>query len=74
MPRAQLERVLVGFGVERVDAIHMRFEPALHEAISAVPVADPAQAGMVIDQLEPGYRFGARLLRAAKVSVGVARP
>jgi molecular chaperone GrpE (heat shock protein) len=27
---------------------------------------------MVIDQFEPGYRFGSKLLRPARVAVGVA--
>ena len=35
-----------------------------------VPVADPARHGVVVHEAEPGYRFGGRLLRAAKVNVG----
>jgi len=35
-----------------------------------VPVSHPAAHGVVIDQIEPGYRFGDRLLRPAKVVVG----
>jgi molecular chaperone GrpE len=71
MIRTQLEGVLLRYGVEHVDATGHKFDPALHEAISAIPVGDPSRVGMVIEQLEPGYRFGARLLRAAKVTVGV---
>src|ERR1051326_1761441 len=40
MVRSQLERVLVGYGVERVAAIGRRFDPAIHDAISTVPVRD----------------------------------
>jgi molecular chaperone GrpE len=71
MVRGQLESVLVHYGVERIDATAQKFDPAAHEAVFAVPVADKARVGMVIDQLEPGYRFGSKLLRAARVSVGV---
>jgi molecular chaperone GrpE len=71
MVRAQLETVLVHYGVERIDAKGANFDPAVHEAVSAIPVTDPRLAGVVLDQLEPGYRFGSRLLRAARVTVGV---
>ena len=70
MVRGQLEGVLLRYGVERIDATGERFDPAVHEAVATV--VDPQRVGMVIQQLEPGYRFGARLLRAAKVTVGVA--
>ena len=69
--RAELEGVLTRYGVERVDASGQRFDPKLHEAVAAVPVQDPALVGTVVSQSAPGYRFGDRVLRAAKVSVGV---
>lgn len=74
--RQQLEGVLRGYGVERIDARDQRFDPGLHDAIGVAPVADPRLHGMVVEQLEPGYRFGGRLLRPAKVTVGklVAQP
>jgi molecular chaperone GrpE len=68
--RAQLEAVLRGYGVERIDAVGSRFDPNVHDALSVIPVHDPARHGIVVDQLEPGYRAGDRLLRAAKVVVG----
>jgi len=73
MVHAGLEAVLVRYGVERVDAAGQRFDPALHEAIAAVPVLEPELVGSVVDQVAPGYRFGGKVLRAAKVTVGVAR-
>ena len=75
MVRHQLEGVLRGYGVERVEALDHRFDPNLHEAIGVTAVSDPRRHGMVVQQAEPGYRFGDRLLRPAKVSVGkVAAP
>ncbi|HEU4732435.1 MAG TPA: nucleotide exchange factor GrpE [Kofleriaceae bacterium] len=68
--RHQLEGVLRGYGVERIEAVGQRFDPSLHEAIGVTPVADPARHGVIVQQAEPGYRFGAKLLRPAKVSVG----
>ena len=70
--RAQLERVLRGYGVERIDALGAPFDPSVHDAITVTPVQDPARHSIVLDQVEPGYRFGDRLLRAAKVVVGRA--
>jgi molecular chaperone GrpE (heat shock protein) len=68
--RHQLEGVLRGYGVERIDAIGQRFDPGVHEAIGVTAVADPSRHGLVVQQVEPGYRFAGRLLRPAKVSVG----
>jgi molecular chaperone GrpE len=62
--------VLARYGVERIDAKHRRFDPRIHDAISIVPVSDPSAHEVVVDQIEPGYRFGDRLLRPAKVVVG----
>jgi molecular chaperone GrpE len=74
MVRTQLESVLVRYGVERVDADGQPFDPALHEAVAAIPVVDPKLVGTVLRQLAPGYRFGGKVLRAAQVSVGVRSP
>jgi molecular chaperone GrpE (heat shock protein) len=71
--RSQLEGVLRGYGLERVNVARGdRFDPKLHEAISVVPVYEPAHHGLILDQVEPGYQFGDRLLRPAKVVVGRA--
>ena len=70
MVRQQLEGVLRGYGVERIDALGERFDPAIHEAIGMIAVDDPRRHGAVVQQAEPGYRLAGRLLRPAKVSVG----
>jgi molecular chaperone GrpE (heat shock protein) len=70
MVRQQLEGVLRGYGVERIDATGARFDPGIHEAIGVTPVADPQHHGLVLQQHEPGYRFGERLLRPARIHVG----
>jgi molecular chaperone GrpE (heat shock protein) len=72
MVRTELEGILVRFGLEPIAAKDVAFDPAIHEAIMGVPTADPALAGRVIDEVTPGYRFGGKVLRAAKVTVGVA--
>ena len=68
--RNQLEAVLRGYGVERIDAIAVPFDPAIHDAITTLPVLTQDAHNLVVDQIAPGYRFGAGLLRPAKVVVG----
>jgi len=68
--RSQFMGVLERYGVERIDSRHQPFDPAIHEAVGTVPVTHAAANNVVVDQVEPGYRFGSRLLRPAKVVVG----
>jgi molecular chaperone GrpE (heat shock protein) len=72
--RNQLLGVLLRFGVQRLEAKHQRFDPNLHEAISTVAVSHPSAHNVVVDQIEPGYMFGDKLLRPAKVVVGRHAP
>ena len=68
--RQQLEGVLRGYGVERIDAQDREFDPAIHEAVTTTYVPTLALHDTVIDQISPGYRFNGALLRPAKVVVG----
>jgi molecular chaperone GrpE len=68
--RAQLEGVLRGYGLERLDALGEPFDPTIHDAIATVPVGTPDEHDLIVDQIEPGYRFAGALLRPAKVVVG----
>lgn len=72
--RHQLEAVLRGYGVERIEALDQRFDPGVHEAIGVNAVSDPRRHGVVVQQAEPGYRFAGRLLRPARVHVGKLAP
>jgi molecular chaperone GrpE len=71
MVRSDLERVLLRFGLEPIQASGEAFDPAVHEAVMAVSVTDPKLNGRVVDEVAPGYRFGGKVLRASKVTVGV---
>lgn len=68
--RQQFANVLASHGVERIEAKHQRFDPTVHDAVSLVPVSHPSAHDVVVDVIEPGYKFGDRLLRPAKVVVG----
>lgn len=67
--RDQFLAKLDGFGVKRIASEGAPFDPELHEAISAVPAADPAQDGVVIGVVRNGYRIGDEVLRPALVAV-----
>ena len=71
--RRQIAGVLEGYGMTRIDARGQRFDPTIHEAVSMVAVDDPRHDRVIVEQLEPGYAMGDRLLRPAKVVVGRAR-
>lgn len=62
--RGGLERA----GVESYDPAGERFDPSLHEAISAQAV-EGTDAGVVIETLDRGYRLDGAVLRAARVVV-----
>ncbi|MCK6506384.1 nucleotide exchange factor GrpE [Myxococcota bacterium] len=59
-------------GLEEVPGKGSRFDPNLHEAITAVPVTDPALDGVVIEVFDTGYRIGSRLLKPSRVVIGQA--
>ena len=61
---------LHALGVARLVAVGQPFDPQQHEAVSMVPVDDPAQAGLVVAVSREGYVIGEELLRPASVAVG----
>ena len=67
--RRQFLAKLEGLGVRRVDAEGQHFDPAIHEAVSVVPTADPAQDGRVVGVVRRGYRINDDVLRPAAVAV-----
>lgn len=57
-------------GVKAMNPSYTEFDTSRHEAISAVPVADEAQKGKILDTVEKGYTINDKVLRHAKVVVG----
>ena len=47
------------------------FDVDLHEAISNIPVVDVKMKEMVVDEIEKGYTYNDKVLRHAKVVVGI---
>jgi molecular chaperone GrpE len=70
--RQQFLGKLDGFGIRRIDPGDEPFNPALHEAVSAVPAADRSQDGRIVGVVRPGYKIGDEVLRPALVAVAKA--
>ena len=70
----KLESTLGKFGLERYGAIGEEFDPSLHEALmhTAWPQdgsVESTGSTTIVQVLQPGYRAGERVLRAARVAV-----
>ena len=61
---------LLAQGVEAIPVLNQPFDPNLGQAVGMVTVADPSQDGIVLDEVQKGYRIGEQLLRPAQVRVG----
>lgn len=57
-------------GLEEVPGQGAKFDPNLHEALTMMPVSDPAMDDVVIEVFSAGYRIGSRLIAPARVVVG----
>ncbi len=68
--RSQLEGALTGLGLVRFDGLGESFDPNRHQAVTSVPVTDPAQAGRVLHCVAAGVLVGDEVVRAASVVVG----
>lgn len=65
------ERALFDVGVAPIASIGEVFDPEIHEAVDMVP-AEAENDGKIVAEYSRGYKFGDRLLRAARVQVGRA--
>lgn len=67
----KLEATLGRYGVERLGEAGQEFDPNVHEALMHVEAELPegTTGTTVVQVLQPGYRIGDRLVRAARVSV-----
>jgi len=58
-------------GVKPIEAIGQEFDTDYHEALTNIPASDETMKGKVIDQIEKGYILGDKVIRFAKVVVGI---
>ena len=67
----KLEATLAKFGVKRFGQPGDAFDPAVHEALMHIEaeLAEGTEVTTVVQVLQPGYKMGERLVRAARVAV-----
>lgn len=68
--RQSFGKRLSKIGVARMETQGQAFDPALHDAVSMIPVHDPAQDGMILGVVREGYLLHGKPLREARVAVG----
>ena len=68
--QAQFMVAFQKLGLEEVPGEGARFDPNLHEALTTIPVTDPAMDDVVVEVFSAGFRIGSRLIAPARVVVG----
>jgi molecular chaperone GrpE len=66
----QFSDILSKRGVKRIEAVGKTFDPHLHEAVGYRPAEDHPE-GIVLEEVEKGYRMGKGVLRPSRVIVSV---
>ena len=61
---------LQALGIETIAALNQPFDPNLEQAVGRVIVENPDYDGVVVEEVQPGYRMNGQLLRPAQVRVG----
>lgn len=58
-------------GLAVIEAMGQDFDTDLHEAVAQFPVQEDAQKGKVFDVVQTGYTLNGKVIRFAKVVVGI---
>lgn len=58
-------------GLAVIEAMGQEFDTDLHEAVAQFPVQEEAQKGKVFDVVQTGYTLNGKVIRFAKVVVGI---
>ncbi len=64
----ELFRIFENNGITKIDPMHKKFDPNLHEVLFETP-AEGKDSGIITQVIEPGYMIHERLLRPARVGV-----
>jgi len=67
--RDHLLQILASEGVQALDLVGKRFDPAVAEAVSVEETCEPAQDSVILSESGRGYTLGTTLLRPARVRV-----
>jgi len=67
----KLKRTLEQKGLEEINAIGETFNTDEHEALTQIPAPDESQKDKVIDVIQKGYKLNGKVIRYARVVVGL---
>ena len=68
---SKLMGYLMSKGLAVIDAFGQTFDTDLHEAVAQFPVEDDEKKGKVFDVVQTGYTLNGKVIRFAKVVVGI---
>lgn len=69
MVEKKLDKALRAAGLEILNPLSEKFDPALHEAVATEPAANREEDGTIARVYQVGYTFKGQLLRPARVVV-----
>ncbi len=58
-------------GLEQIKAKDEKFDTDFHEAVAQVPIPEEGKKGLVFDVVQNGYTLSGKVIRYAKVVVGI---
>jgi len=71
--KIQFQDFLKSLGVEEIKSIGEKFDPKFHESVEEVEPASPTdkgiKSGIIVEEIQKGYKSNGRLLRPAKVKI-----
>lgn len=65
-----MKKTFKKIGMEPINSIGKELNPEFHEVITTIPVEEKKKKGVVIDEIEKGYKLKDRVIRVAKVVIG----
>ena len=68
---SKLKGYLKSKGLAVIEALDQTFDTDLHEAVAQFPVEDEEKKGKVFDVVQTGYTLNGKVIRFAKVVVGI---
>ncbi len=66
--KVQIKDFLKNQKIEKIKSIGKKFDPNFHEVISEVQARGKGQ-GIIVEEIQKGYKFNERIIRIAKVRV-----
>ncbi|OGF65300.1 nucleotide exchange factor GrpE [Candidatus Giovannonibacteria bacterium RIFCSPHIGHO2_02_42_15] len=70
---SQMKDIYKTYGVKQIACLGQKFNPVEHEAIAEEEVSEEDKDGVVAEEFQKGWMINDKVLRPAKVKIGVLR-